>query len=219
MILQINTPNCGIYSYEKVEFVLGEKTINREIAKENLLKFRKCLNDANITFGLIYGTLLGAIREKNFIEHDEDTDVFVLNEDRDKILDILFELKKVGLVVGRYEEDMISFINDGEYIDIYFFKDTFFGKKTSNGLVIESKYLTELKNIDFLGKQFLVPKQSEELLAKIYGEDWMIPMKDNKGYNFGLYRLVKNYIKNNFYPLFKIISRIKKLFNIDRSVN
>jgi len=37
-------------------------------------------------------------------------------------------------------------------------------------------------------------------------------MKDNKGYNFGLYRLVKNYIKNNFYPLFKIISRIKKLF-------
>jgi len=212
MILDINTPNCGIYSYEQVTFILGKKTLNRKIAKENLLEFKKCLNERNIRFGLIYGTLLGAIREKNFIEHDEDTDVFVLNEDRDKVLDILFELKKVGLVVGRYEEDMISFIKNGEYIDIYFFKDTLFGKKISNGLVIESRYLTDLKNIDFLGEQFLVPRKAEELLAKIYGEDWMIPMKDNKGYNFGLYRLVKNYIRNNFYPLFKLISRLKKLF-------
>lgn len=110
MIDKINTIN-GVYTYEVIDFVVGTKKINIEKSKKNLLDFRKCFNDANISFGLIYGTLLGAIRENNFIKHDEDTDVFVLAEDREKVLSILFKLKELGLVVGRYEEDLLSLIH------------------------------------------------------------------------------------------------------------
>ncbi len=215
MLDSIDTIN-GVYTYEVIEFVLGTKKINREISKKNLLDFRKCFNDADISFGLIYGTLLGAIRENNFIEHDEDTDVFVLDEDREKVLSILFKLKKLGLIVGRYEakEDLISFIRDGEYIDIYFFKKGSFGNRVGNGSVIESKYLENLIEMDFLGNKFLVPQDSKKLLKKIYGKDWMTPRENVKGSNYGPYLKIKFFIRDNFKTLFKIISWTKKKLNV-----
>ena len=208
------TTTKGIYTYEVKTFTLGSKRINREISKDNLLDFSACLNKANITFGLIYGTLLGAIRENNFIAHDEDTDVFVLDEDRGKVLDALFELKKRGLVVGRYEEDLISFVRDDEYIDIYFFKKNIFGNRTANGAYIEAKYLENLKKIEFLGEPFSVPERSEELLEKLYGEDWRVPRENVKGSNFGFYLTVRKFIKNNTPIVFDIISWTKKKMGI-----
>ena len=208
------TTTKGIYTYEVKTFTLGSKRINREISKDNLLDFSACLNKANITFGLIYGTLLGAIRENNFIAHDEDTDVFVLDEDRGKVLDALFELKKRGLVVGRYEEDLISFVRDDEYIDIYFFKKNIFGNRTANGAYIEAKYLEDLKKIEFLGEPFSVPERSEELLEKLYGEDWRVPRENVKGSNFGVYLTVRKFIKNNTPIVFDIISWTKKKMGI-----
>ena len=208
------TTTKGIYTYEVKTFTLGSKRINREISKDNLLDFSACLNKANITFGLIYGTLLGAIRENNFIAHDEDTDVFVLDEDRGKVLDALFELKKRGLVVGRYEEDLISFVRDDEYIDIYFFKKNIFGNRTANGAYIEAKYLEDLKKIEFLGEPFSVPERSEELLEKLYGEDWRVPRENVKGSNFGFYLTVRKFIKNNTPIVFDIISWTKKKMGI-----
>ena len=208
------TTTKGIYTYEVKTFTLGSKRINREISKDNLLDFSACLNKANITFGLIYGTLLGAIRENNFIAHDEDTDVFVLDEDRGKVLDALFELKKRGLVVGRYEEDLISFVRDDEYIDIYFFKKNIFGNRTANGAYIEAKYLENLKKIEFLGEPFSVPERSEELLEKLYGEDWRVPRENVKGSNFGVYLTVRKFIKNNTPIVFDIISWTKKKMGI-----
>jgi len=215
MKANITTSN-GIYTYEVKTFTLGSKRINRKIAKENLLEFSACLNDANITFGLIYGTLLGAIRENNFIAHDEDIDVFVLDEDRGKVLDSLFKLKKRGLVVGRYEEDhdLISFVKDGEYIDIYFFKKNIFGNRAANGSFIGAKYLENLKKIEFLGEPFSVPERSEELLEKLYGKDWRVPRVDVKGSNFGFYLTIKNFIQKNFNTLFKVISWAKKKMRI-----
>jgi len=215
MIKKIET-NKGLYSYEVKEFILGTKRIDKEISKENLLAFRKCFNEACIPFGLIYGTLLGAVREKDFIEHDEDTDIFVLDIHRKKVLDILFELKEVGLVVGRYEadDDLLSFVKDGEYIDIYFFKDAPFGKMRGSGSVIESKYLKNLVEIEFLGASFCIPQNSEVLLEKIYGHDWMIPKQNVKGVNFGFYLKTKFFIRDNFKTLFKIISWSKKKLNV-----
>jgi len=207
----IETSN-GIYEYEEKEFILGTKKIDIEISKKNLLLFRKCLNNANIPFGLLYGTLLGAVRENNFIEHDEDTDVFVLYEYKDQIIDILFELKKYGLIVARndIDVDLLSFIKDGEYIDIYFFRKNFFGQRISNGLVIDSKYLERLIDIHFLGVNFQIPNNPKELLEKIYGHDWMIPRIDVKGSNYGLYRSFKEYIKKYFKILIPIVTFYKK---------
>jgi len=81
--------NNGIFEFNEVEFKNGIKKINLDISKKNLLDLKKILDKNDIYFGLIYGTLLGAIREKNFIAHDEDTDIFMLEEDKTQVLNIL----------------------------------------------------------------------------------------------------------------------------------
>jgi len=74
---KIETENGTIVIHTERIFRHGFKKIDISIAKKNLLDFRRILNRNGIKFGLIYGTLLGAIREQNFIKHDEDTDVYI----------------------------------------------------------------------------------------------------------------------------------------------
>jgi phosphorylcholine metabolism protein LicD len=113
----------GLFTYEPVELFIGRKYLDEITSKKNLLDFKFIMDKHNIHYGLWFGTLLGAIREKGFIAHDEDTDVFMLEEDREKVLDALFDFEEIGLKVIRYEEHLISFMRDDDYIDIYFYKN------------------------------------------------------------------------------------------------
>lgn len=49
-------------------------------AHEAIEAFDACMKKNGINYSLAYGTMLGAIREKGFIKHDADLDVFVWND-------------------------------------------------------------------------------------------------------------------------------------------
>ena len=67
--------------------------------------------------------MLGAVREKDFIDHDEDIDLGADYKDVDKFLLMLFELRENAFEVARWDDrGLISIIRNNEYIDIYFFK-------------------------------------------------------------------------------------------------
>lgn len=77
--------------------------------------------DAGITFILFYGTLLGAVREHDFIDHDEDIDLVLFKKDMRKFENQLFKLRECGFEMARYERrGFCSIIRKGEYIDLYF---------------------------------------------------------------------------------------------------
>ena len=59
--------------------------------------------------------------ENNFIEWDEDIDLFVLEEDKNKLLNAFWDLKEVGFDLVRVDRcDMLySVMRNGEYIDFY----------------------------------------------------------------------------------------------------
>ena len=105
-----------------LELYYGRKQLDREVSKLNLLDFRQLLNHNQVPFGIIYGTLLGAVREGDFISYDEDIDVYILDENREKLLSLLFDFRKTGFEVARYENSLLSIIRKGDYIDIYFFR-------------------------------------------------------------------------------------------------
>lgn len=191
---EIQTEN-GIYTYEEVKLYLGRKVLDPEIAKKNLLDFKKVMDKHGIRYGLMFGTLLGAVREGGFIVYDEDIDIFVLEEDREKVLNALFDLEKLGLKVARYNDDghLLSVIRDGDYIDMYFFKKTF-TKRRSEDCSIDARFLEHLDTIAFLGEQFPVPANPKQALNVLYGKDWHIPNKDGKPISYALDRKIKHYL-------------------------
>ena len=72
---QIIHTSAGTYSYAFRPIFAGIKPIDKVIAKENLFLLKDICDEAGLKFILFYGTLLGAIREHDFITHDEDIDL------------------------------------------------------------------------------------------------------------------------------------------------
>jgi lipopolysaccharide cholinephosphotransferase len=154
------------------------KIINKKIAGENLLVLRSMLLKANIRWGIVFGTLLGAVREKDFIAYDEDVDILVFREDQEKIFDLIHELNSCGFKIARYEEhSLLSIIRKNEYIDIYLFKKTLFGRRCLD-YYIPGVFLRKFTKIKFLKKNFPTINKVREYLVYQYGLDWKVPKKN-----------------------------------------
>jgi lipopolysaccharide cholinephosphotransferase len=182
------------YDYEEMELFHGRKKMDVEIARENLKLFHLVLEQSGITYGLFFGTLLGAIREKNFIVNDEDTDIYILSEDQERFLNLLFEFRNYGLQLVRLTTDLVSLMRKNEYIDVYIFRPKYkFGIYKLRGL---NHFEYPAKNLEnpvkkmFLGLQVLVPNDPETVLEKIYGKNWRIPISNYHAPENTLYRKI-----------------------------
>lgn len=211
----INTPKGKLYYNPKLLY-LGIKQINKSIAKENLLLFKKIADANNVQFEIFFGTLLGAIREHDFISHDEDIDIVILEENKNKFLCILYdELKRSGFELVRYDRRgcVYSIMRKGEYIDFYFFRKEQYGIRTCYETEIyPEKYFVDLIPIDFLGDVFYIPRDYEEYLEFCYGPDWRIPIK-YANFEMSFLQRYKNklvwFVLNNIVPLFLYIQIMK----------
>ncbi|MBF0199495.1 MAG: LicD family protein [Planctomycetes bacterium] len=208
---KIETAN-GVIEFEEKIFSEDKAPLDQAIGKANLLDVRRVLAKHDVKFGLIYGTLLGAIREKGFIPHDQDIDLFMLAEDREKLLNSLHDLLDCGFQVCRYDGIMLSIIRDEEYIDFYFFRKGFFQRKCSPGLTARSSYLEKTREISFLGESFHVPHNPEKMLVFLYGKNWKVPRKNDPSMNHHPYIILRETLKAKANFLFQIGRWIKKHF-------
>ena len=209
---EIETRN-GIVKINSKDFTEPTRYLNLDVAKKNLLDLKEVMDDSGVKFGLIYGTLLGAYRENNFIKHDYDTDLFVLEEVKQDLLDSLPKLINIGFEVCRYDGLLLSVSRDDEYIDFYFFRKSFFFYRKNNvGLSAKSKYLENTVDFYFLGKSFQIPKNVESFLIELYGASWNIPIEDDPSMNHHWYIKIRGFIQNKILFLFPILSFIKGLF-------
>lgn len=178
MNLKINTPK-GAYYYKYIPIFLGIKPIDKVIAKENLLLLKSILDKNHLLFLLSFGTLLGAVREHDFITHDEDIDLIMMKHDMPKFLGTLFELRENGFEIARYESrGFLSIIRKGEYIDFYFFDE--YPKNKSLLFCCRDMYpkrlLEDTAPIEFQGAMFQAPREYEMYLEFNYGKNWHTPI-------------------------------------------
>lgn len=186
----------GFYKFKQKNIVLGIKKIDKEVSKRNLLEVKDVLDKNGLYFGLMFGTLLGAIREHDFITHDEDIDLFILSEDEEKFKSILFKLREVGFELIRYERSgLYSIFRNGEYIDFYTMKPFKKGVRYWGGDYLLEKYLIDTILIDFQGVKFVVPTKCEEFLELCYGSNWRTPIEYTNG-KLSKFKIVFSKIKS-----------------------
>ncbi|WP_110208418.1 class I SAM-dependent methyltransferase [Nocardioides daejeonensis] len=147
---------------------------------------------------LVYGSLLGHVRDGGPISHDNDFDAAYISshatgEDvAGELVEIALELRRSGLVVDlRHRLLHIHDPESGRKIDLFhsWFDDAdnyriTWGVAGTTPFRRADWHGTE--EVDFAGGRFLAPRQPERLLAHLYGEDWRLP---KPGFNWNLSRV------------------------------
>lgn len=183
----------------------ASKKKNEVFLKRGLLvlsEFDRVLTDIGINYSLVFGTLLGAVREKGFIKHDMDIDVSISSESFSN--DIEQSLKAAGFkLIKRFETDNGLFGREDTYkrygvtIDIFYFypyddqlsyttvlvpfPDTTGFEESLNlyGGVMPIQlilpYSKETERIPFYNLRLPVIKNRIEFLEARYGKNWRIP--------------------------------------------
>lgn len=169
------------FEYEKLHLVKEVvSSMNRDVAEELLLKTKEITDKNNLKLYLCWGTLLGAVRDKNFIKGDNDVDVYVDNEK--KLLLLIPELYKHNIKLCRVVRGRCyTFMyRDSCHIDIDIlrpFKFSFFKLLCFNlgNFAVPKKYLRKTQEISFCGTTFYCPQNPEKLLRFWYGDTWRTP--------------------------------------------
>ena len=160
----------------------SEPRLNISVAKENLSIFKNIADKNNLPVFLMYGTLLGAVRERAFIAHDSDTDLTIHKKHEDILLEMIPELEKEGLLFVRYIKFTLfnkgsitySFMKDEMWIDVYIMQ------KTLTGYIIlgrkyPKRFFDKCDSIIFYNNEYLIPHSHENFLTYAYGPDWKTP--------------------------------------------
>ena len=152
------------------------------------------MDENDVTFSY-FGTLLGAVREQNFIKHDTDTDLGIFDFDRFKFINAIPQLIKSGFeIIGtKAPDDLVTFMRHDEYIDIGIFSNKRIGFcnyfKYQNNL-IDNYFLENLDEIQFLGLTFKIPSNVDEFLVKNYGKDWNFSQRGEPALPLGTFNLI-----------------------------
>lgn len=203
---RIQTSN-GSIRYKTIPLYQGIKMIDKPQATENLLLLKTILEAKRLRFMLIAGTLLGAVREGDFITHDEDIDIAFLSEDKQRVIDALPDMIDQGFAVARYNRrGIISIMRKGEYIDLYFFSPYDEGRRACDGWIVLEQFLTDTAEFSFKGSSFLAPREYREYLLCEYGVNWETPIAWNN-YQMPSWRIawlklkehIKDWMPDRFY--------------------
>jgi lipopolysaccharide cholinephosphotransferase len=172
---------------------LGIPAMSSDDALRNLVDVAAALHAKDVPYSLAFGTLLGAVREGQFIRHDYDTDLTVPADSFDP--GVLLDLRRRGFHIRKF----LGFPDDGMYLSLIRSNVS-----TDLGILYPrdgGMYLSEYSDyrggtakwidylfpkldygwMEFMGHQFRAPKEPEVFLRCSYGDSWRTPDKNWHG--------------------------------------
>ena len=189
----------------KPDLVLNELCEN--FRKKGLIVldyFDKMMTENGYKYSLAFGTLLGAVREKGFIKHDEDIDIFMWIEDyNESFVNCLLQHGFKFYHTFSVDNDKLgkedTIVYDGVQIDIFYIYPPIEGRTLSyccdfvvhpdclsrrhsvlkyGGLLprrLEIPMSRDIVRVPFETLSLPIMANAHELLSYRYGEDYMIP--------------------------------------------
>jgi hypothetical protein len=155
---------------------------------EMLREIQAALDSLGYRSCICYGTLLGAVREKDFIAHDDDIDMAVELKTADGVAEfqrVTEALNRKG-VTALYDKRHFAQIPlpDDEALRIDLFpimpKDAETVRMVMEGLALRDvprHLVLPLGQMEFRGLTVGAPASTEGFLRERYGEDWHIPRR------------------------------------------
>jgi phosphorylcholine metabolism protein LicD len=150
----------------------------KEQAVINLREIKEILDELGVVFWLDGGTLLGAYRDKDFCEDDED-DIDLCTWDNYLFLmdEIIAKAQEKGFIIHHRWELEVALKKNGSKIDLFFnrknkkdaFTHLYDGDRIAKYVVIPVKYYEVLKPLVFQGMVFFAPSPIEDFLTLKYG--------------------------------------------------
>ena len=190
------------HKFFKQRLIDRQKRVFQQNALSVISDFHDCMEDCGHFYTLAFGTMLGAVREKGFIKHDFDIDVYMWSEDYSQEIQKDLEEKGFRLVQSFVVDNGLSgreetYEKDGVGIDIFYVYPavdqlpyccdflttpdciTFeIEMKKYGGVVcrrLEMPFERERDLTDFENIRLYIPKNAQKLLAFRYGPNYMIP--------------------------------------------
>ena len=160
------------------------RPMNLPVARENIRLFKRIMEEHRAPFYLYFGTLLGAVRDRDFIAHDYDTDVMILEETRPRLAEAAPALIAAGFEFARCKARgrFVTFLRNDEFIDVYVARRSLRLPCRRcwdvDGNLVGPESLAGFTDFPFLGETYQVPLQYERVLAEMYGPDWRIEKKN-----------------------------------------
>ena len=159
--------------------------LNTELAKQMLKEAKEIMDPLGVPFFLRQGTCLGAVRDQAFIPWDDDIDlgcVIGLNGLTEEMIDpVLAAFRDRGYFVNVESNDRwiaAGMMKSWVRIDLTFFRiidDSIFHFPM---IWMPARLFASLKEIEFIGGNYLVPNPPEEYLRTKYGPNWITPKED-----------------------------------------
>ena len=155
-----------------------------DAAERLLLEVKEVMDRLGVRFFLRQGTCLGAVRENAFIPWDDDIDLGVILEPdgftEQSIEPLLIAFREGGYFVQAESSDTLiyaSLLKYGMRVDLIFHRVIEEQIYHFPGIWFPVALFSHLKEIDFIGKPFLVPNPPEQYLRIKYGADWQTPKR------------------------------------------
>jgi len=161
------------------------------------------LDTLGIRYWLMYGTLLGCVRNNDIIPHDYDFDFGALIDDLDVIMTLNETIKGDGYKLefpqtysydyktltkreNKWRVSVKIYYNNIAFGDIYLYsrcRDNYLRRYDPNQKIlfwpqstIHSNFINNLVRGRIRDRYFWIPSNSEFLLQYWYGKDWNIPI-------------------------------------------
>jgi hypothetical protein len=166
------------------------------------------LDEAGVRPFLAYGTLLGAVRQGDFIGHDSDADLGYVSEHEHPV-DASLEsfrlqrrLTRMGFEVSRYSGLAFKVIvreSDGSPrgLDVFggFVREGTLYLMGEVGRPFRREWLEPRTEVTLAGRAFPAPHEPERLLEAMYGPGWRVP---DPAYKFETPRTVQRRLSGWF---------------------